>query len=117
MSLDKLKKKKKAEHDHKGGLHLQIMVMREMRAKDDDNDASSEPDDGSRPEGNPHDSEPGRLDGDDSHEVDRSDDDPRSQRGPSIEAADSFDVIRRLSSTDAEMQVVVETTTLENAAG
>lgn len=36
---------------------------------------------------------------------------------PSIEAADSFDVIRRLSATDAAMKVVVETTTLDITAG
>jgi len=48
--------------------------------------ASSESDGGSRPDGNPDDSEPGRLPPDDGHEVDRLDDDPRSQRGPSVEA-------------------------------
>ena len=48
--------------------------------------ASSESDDSSRPGGNPNDSEPARLPVDDGHEVDRSDDDPRSQRGPSIES-------------------------------
>lgn len=36
---------------------------------------------------------------------------------PSIEAADSFDVIRRLAATDAPMKVVVETTTLDITAG
>jgi len=36
---------------------------------------------------------------------------------PSLEAADSFDLIRRLSATDAAMKVVVETTTLDIAAG
>src|SRR4051794_15486414 len=49
--------------------------------------ASSESDAGSRPDGNPDDSEPGRLRPDDGHEVDRLDDDPRSQRGPSVETA------------------------------
>jgi hypothetical protein len=54
--------------------------------------ASSGSDDSSRPEGNPDDSEAGRLASDDSHEVERSDDDPRSQRGPSIEAATTPEV-------------------------
>ena len=36
---------------------------------------------------------------------------------PSLEAADSFDLIRRLSATDAAMKVVVETTTLDITAG
>src|SRR6187397_1950880 len=36
---------------------------------------------------------------------------------PSLEAADSFDLIRRLSATDSAMKVVVETTTLDIAAG
>jgi homoserine dehydrogenase len=36
---------------------------------------------------------------------------------PKIEAKDSFDVIRRLSSTDAALKVVVETTTLDITAG
>ena len=35
----------------------------------------------------------------------------------SIEAADAFDVIRRLASTDAPLKVVVETTTLDISAG
>jgi len=47
--------------------------------------ASSESEDGSRPEGNPDDSEAGRLASDDGHEVERLDDDPRSQRGRSAE--------------------------------
>ena len=54
--------------------------------------ASSESDDGARPDENPDDSEPGRLASDDGHEVDRLDDDPRSQRGPSIEAATTPEV-------------------------
>ena len=54
--------------------------------------ASSEYDDGSRPEGNPDDSEAGRLASNDGHELDRSDDDPRSQRGPSIETATTPEV-------------------------
>ena len=47
--------------------------------------ASSESDDAPRPDGNPDDSEAGRLASDDGHEVDPLDDDPRSQRGPSEE--------------------------------
>ena len=49
--------------------------------------ASSESDDASRPEGNSEPSEPGRLASSDGHEVDRLDDDPRSERGPSVETA------------------------------
>jgi homoserine dehydrogenase len=36
---------------------------------------------------------------------------------PALEAADSFDVIRRLARTDAPLKVVVETTTLDITAG
>ena len=41
----------------------------------------------------------------------------RAMVEPSIEAADSFDVIRRLAATDAPLKVVVETTTLDITAG
>jgi homoserine dehydrogenase len=36
---------------------------------------------------------------------------------PSMEAADSFEVIRRLAASDAPLKVVIETTTLDIAAG